>query len=290
MLEKVFGFSVKRAEKYCKKKAKQEGHIPFAALDTQATIMKEMTEAVVKRDGKCVERDGMYCPEGYSPQTKIRTDEMARVAMSSLVWSGPVAHGIGLAIDVAFGLPGTGVALSIPGAWILWASLPLLVGLHDVITKPCACHPDLCTQSSEHGGCVIDAKAPSSNAYSWLPYPGSKCAPHQMDSPDKVQSDIEKILQIHDTGKCVIQPCASADYKLEDRQEQEGLGLRGLIGVGVEGGMALYNCLSVDGTSTGNILRARKEENALSDNGMALSERVQLYQTIIPGSTYRTYQ
>jgi hypothetical protein len=287
MMEQVWGFSITRAEAYCKKKAEKQGLVPFFAVDTQSRILRELQEPVVKRDGKCFEKDGMFCPEGYSPQIKIRKEKMAAVALKAGVWSGPVSHVIGIMIDVAFGLPGTGLALSFPAAWVLWISAPLAVGLHDVLAAPCACAADECTQSSKDGKCVINALAPSSNPYNWLPFPGTKCAPHEVDTPDEVLSDVGHALKVRQTGKCVIQPCASADYNRKEYKEGR---LRGVISDDPEmkQDLTLHNCLSVDGSSFGNILQASpnaslqepdesNEENVPTDNGMALRDRLQLY-------------
>lgn len=129
----------------------------------------------------------------------------------------------------------------------------------------------------------MKALAPSSNPYSWLPFPGTKCAPPQVDTH-----------AITHGLPCVIQPCASGDYNKEGYQDGKLRGVIGDVGEG-EGDESLYNCLSVDGSSVGSILRVKfgvaadtyqtssqlsdapEEEDTPRDEGMALSERVQLY-------------
>lgn len=182
----------------------------------------------------CSERPGLYCPEGHSPAYRrgFNNQRFAASYSLSFVAANPIDTAIATAVVLAFTptMPlssaiAAGYAFKtftpVPFDFITAAALSAAVATE---ARTCKCFPDDCAYDEEADQCHVSQEQSLANPYSWLPYPGTKCA---------------KVPLSKGAGfTCQLEACGVEDFTVQ----RSGDGLEGVIGHGSTG--TLFNCLA----------------------------------------------
>lgn len=185
---------------------------------------------------ECSEQPGLYCPEGHSPAYRrgFSNQRFAASYSVSFLAANPIDTAIATAVVLAF-TPTMPIATAIASGYAFKTFTPVpfdfitaagLSAAYATEARTCKCFPDDCTYDEEADQCRMNHELSTANPYSWLPYPGTKCA---------------KVRLSKGTGfECNLEACS-----VEDFVDRPGDGIEGKVGHGPDG--ALLNCLAEKG-------------------------------------------
>lgn len=184
--------------------------------------------------GQCSERDGLYCPEGHSPAYRRGFNNQRFAASYSLSFliANPIDTAIATSVVLAFTpTMSLGAAVAAGYAFKTFTPVPFdfitAAGLSAVYAsepRTCKCFPDDCIYDEEADLCRVNHEQSTGNPFSWLPYPGTKCA----KVPTQKSSGFE----------CHLEACGVEDFRVPRSTDA----FQGAIGHGEDGG--LFNCVA----------------------------------------------
>jgi len=184
----------------------------------------------------CSERPGLYCPEGHSPAYRrgFSNQRFAGSYSLSFLVANPIDTAIATAVVLAF-TPTMPIATAIASGYAFKTFTPVpfdfitaagLSAAYATERRTCKCFPDDCTYDEEADQCRVSQELSTANPYSWLPYPGTRCA---------------KVPLSKGRGfTCNLEACGAEDFF-----DRRGDGVEGHIGHSPTG--ALLNCLAEKG-------------------------------------------
>jgi len=182
----------------------------------------------------CGVRAGFYCPEGHSPGYRrgFNNQKFAASYSVSFLAANPIDTAIATSVVLAF-TPTMPIASAIAAGYAFKTFAPVpfdfitaagLSAAYATEPKTCKCFPNDCTYDEEADRCHVVQEVSSNNPYSWMPYPGTKCA---------------KVPLPKGRGfTCNLEACAMEDFAVE----RPGEGFQGAVGHASDG--ALLNCLA----------------------------------------------
>jgi len=248
---KLLGYSWTQEKKRCRKLLAEETESIHDRISTELSAGKVMEKT-------CVEDPAKMCPEGNYATTSRRwypvrgAAAWGTVALISKFTLLPASVAVGGALGgpagATAGFAVGSVASPLLGAAVgFWASRG---------KQECACFPRSCSFSQSSGKCQLETHdMVSKNPFSTvLPMHGMKCA---------VSYKKEDV--------CSLQQCAHADYK----PAIVGKKVFGTIG---RQGVALHNCVSLNGRETGSLARASQLANGQNNT---IEERNKIYVSLL---------
>lgn len=257
----LWAFEFKKVQDECKATAVDD---TWELIDRAA---KELDIGEMK-DGQCVEKEGMNCPEGHVLTKRRFNQQRASIVGGVAFIGGKFAVSGGMAL-VAAPMGPQASAAAFAAGWVMPITAMIAPGVGIVAgfvgKVTCTCLPRFCEYDKDTESCQMSGylkkqsalnpyagkKMRSSNPYAKLTYPGQKCV-KKWDSKaaDKKSKD-----------QCVMETCSAPDFE-DNTTSPEVFG-----SVGTKKG-EIYNCLSRDGKTSGSLNLAQElptgEENVVA--------------------------